>query len=181
MASRTAGTVGGLPGAAVISERGARLAAIPDRAVEHGEVFTRRWIVDLILDLVGYEPGRDLARLVAVEPAGGTGAFLGPMVARLSASCRRHGRSLSDASRAIDAYDLLTRNVEASRRLVEKVLIDDGWPTEEAVTAAETWVRRGDYLLTARRPCSVDVVVGNPPYIRLEDVPADRMAAYRAA
>jgi hypothetical protein len=149
--------------------------------VEHGEVFTRRWIVDLILDLVGYEAERDLAVLVAVEPACGTGAFLGPMVARLSASCRLHGRSLLDASGAIHAYDLLTRNVEASRRLVEKVLIDDGWPTEDAVTAAETWVRKGDYLLTGRRPGSVDVVVGNPPYIRLEDVPADRMAAYRAA
>jgi hypothetical protein len=110
--------------------------------VEHGEVFTRRWIVDLILDLVGYDAERDLAGLVAVEPACGTGAFLGPMVARLSASCRRHGRSLSDASGAIRAYDLLTRNVEASRRLVEKVLIDDSWPTEEAVAAAETWVRK---------------------------------------
>lgn len=42
-------------------------------------------------------------------------------------------------------------------------------------------MRKGDYLLTAWRPDSVDVVVGNPPYIRLEDVPTDRMAAYRAA
>jgi hypothetical protein len=149
--------------------------------VEHGEVFTRRWIVDLILDLVGYKAERDLAELVAVEPACGTGAFLGPMVTRLIASCRRHGRPLSDASHAIRAYDLLPRNVEASRRLVEKVLIDDDRSAEDAVAAAKTWVRKGDYLLARHRKGSVDVVVGNPPYIRLEDVPADRMAAYRAA
>ena len=168
-------------GTAAISERRARLTSIPDRAVEHGEVFTRQWIVELILDLVGYGAGRDLASLVAVEPACGTGAFLGPMVARLSRSCRQHGRSLSDASRAVRAFDLLPRNVEASRRLVEKVLIDDGWSAEDAVATAQSWVRKGDYLLTGHRKSSVDVVVGNPPYIRLEDVPTDRMAAYRAA
>jgi type I restriction-modification system DNA methylase subunit len=40
-------------------------------AGEHGEVFTRRWVVDLILDLVGYDERLDLARLTAVEPSCG--------------------------------------------------------------------------------------------------------------
>src|SRR5688500_12493949 len=53
----------------------------------HGEVFTRRWVVDLILDLVGYTADRDLADLRALEPACGHGAFLLPMVQRLVASC----------------------------------------------------------------------------------------------
>ncbi len=38
---------------------------------EFGEVFTRRWVVDLILDLVGYTDDRDLASLKALEPACG--------------------------------------------------------------------------------------------------------------
>lgn len=29
------------------------LPSVPEEVVEHGEVFTRRWVVDLILDLVG--------------------------------------------------------------------------------------------------------------------------------
>lgn len=40
-----------------------------EQAVEHGEVFTRRWVVELILDLVGHTVDRDLGALVAVEPA----------------------------------------------------------------------------------------------------------------
>jgi adenine-specific DNA-methyltransferase len=48
------------------------------KAVETGEVFTKRWIVDLILDLAGYTSDRDLATLTAVEPACGAGAFLVP-------------------------------------------------------------------------------------------------------
>jgi len=43
---------------------------------EHGEVLTRRWVVDLILDLAGYPMDRDLGSFVAVEPACGVGAFL---------------------------------------------------------------------------------------------------------
>lgn len=119
--------------------------------------------------------------MAAVEPACGTGAFLGPMVSRLSASCRRYGRSLSQASGAIRAQDLLSRNVEASRRLAEEILIQDGWSARQAATAADAWVHEGDYLLDACQIEGVDFVLGNPPYIRLEDVPASRMAAYRAA
>lgn len=34
--------------------------AAPDE-VEYGEVFTRRWVVDTILDLAGYTPDKDLS------------------------------------------------------------------------------------------------------------------------
>ena len=37
----------------------------PDPSGEIGEVFTRRWVVDLMLDLVGYSPDTDLATKVA--------------------------------------------------------------------------------------------------------------------
>ncbi|MEU6074802.1 Eco57I restriction-modification methylase domain-containing protein [Micromonospora sp. NPDC047074] len=160
---------------------GTALAPISADAVKHGEVFTRQWVVDLILDLAGYRSDLDLASMVVVEPACGTGAFLGPIVARLSTSCRQHGRSLSEARPAIRAFDLLARNVEASRLLVEKVLLDDGWPCDDASAAAAAWVRQGDYLLEHRDDEVADFVLGNPPYIRLEEVPSSRMAAYRAA
>lgn len=153
----------------------------PARAAEYGEVFTRAWVVEMILDLSGYTIDRDLSKLTIVEPACGAGAFLGPMVQRLSASCRRLGRTLHDAESAIRAFDLLPQNVEASRRVVEKILLDDGWPATDVYRVAERWVRRGDYLLIEHEPDSADFVVGNPPYIRLEDVPTKRMAAYRAA
>lgn len=70
----------------------------PIAELEYGEVFTRPWVVELILDLSGYTPERDLAQLVAVEPSCGSGALLGPMVRRLCESLRRHGRTL-DAAR----------------------------------------------------------------------------------
>lgn len=41
-----------------------------------GAVYTKGWMVDLILDLAGYAAGVANLRGRAVEPAGGTGAFL---------------------------------------------------------------------------------------------------------
>ncbi|WP_207933596.1 Eco57I restriction-modification methylase domain-containing protein [Actinomadura sp. GC306] len=150
-------------------------------AVRHGEVFTRRWVVELILDLVGYTADRDLAALRLVEPACGQGAFLGPIVQRLSQSCRAHRRPLSDAAESLRALDLLEGNVELSRALVRERLTADGWEEAQVDSVTRGWVHQGDYLLAAHRAAEADFVVGNPPYIRLEDVPDGRMAAYRSA
>ena len=40
-----------------------------DEAGQHGEVFTRRWVVELILDLTGYTADRDLGGMLAIEPS----------------------------------------------------------------------------------------------------------------
>jgi adenine-specific DNA-methyltransferase len=150
-------------------------------AVQHGEVFTRRWVVETILDMVGYTVDRDLADMVIVEPACGTGAFLGPMVERLGASCRAHGRSLLDAVHAIEAFDLLDRNVQVSHDLVARQLLAAGWEPADVEKVVQAWIEQGDYLLREPSAHSADFVVGNPPYIRLEDVPDARMKAYRSA
>ncbi|MFE2755353.1 Eco57I restriction-modification methylase domain-containing protein [Actinosynnema sp. NPDC059335] len=150
-------------------------------AVRHGEVFTRRWVVETMLDLVGYTSDRDLAETVIVEPACGGGAFLGPIAERLGASCRAHGRSLLDAVHAVEAFDLLDRNVQLSRELVTQQLLADGWEPAHVEKVVHAWIGQGDYLLHGYRSESADFVVGNPPYIRLEDVPDARMSAYRSA
>ncbi|HEX7662152.1 MAG TPA: N-6 DNA methylase [Pseudonocardiaceae bacterium] len=151
------------------------------QTVEHGEVFTRRWVVETILDLVGYTVDRDLADMVIVEPACGAGAFLGPMVERLSTACRAHGRSLLDAVDAIQAFDLIDRNVELSQDLVTGWLLADGWDPTHVAKVVHAWIAQGDYLLREPSIHQADFVVGNPPYVRLEDVSDARMSAYRLA
>ncbi|MEU9653321.1 Eco57I restriction-modification methylase domain-containing protein [Streptomyces sp. NPDC048110] len=157
------------------------LPVLPAEAVEHGEVFTRRWVVDLILDLLGYTADKDLCDVKLVEPACGSGAFLVAVATRISDSCRAHNRPITDALAAVRALDLLERNVRQSRAVIEKQLVDEGWQAEEAQRVAAAWVKEGDYLLQSDADHRADYVVGNPPYIRLEDVPDHRMAAYRSA
>jgi hypothetical protein len=154
---------------------------MPERAREHGEVFTRRWVVDLILDLVGYTADRDLTRMKAIEPACGAGAFLVPMIERLIDSARLHDRRLAEAHSAIVATDLIPGNAafsqDAARRAMTSALV----PSSLAAELAEAWVGVGDFLLDPPPDRSVDFVVGNPPYVRLEAVPRERSEAYRFA
>lgn len=69
-----------------------RLVKSRQRVTEHGEVFTPRWIVDDMLDLVKTETERIDSRFL--EPACGSGNFLVPVLDRkLAAVQGRHGRS----------------------------------------------------------------------------------------
>jgi hypothetical protein len=147
----------------------------------HGAVFTRPWIVELILDLAGYTADRPLWEMVAVEPACGEGAFLGPMAERLSAACKRGGLDIRDAPSAIQAFDLQPKNVEKSRQLLHEKLTTCGWGASPAKKFAEKVVRSGDFLLHDHGRLEADFVLGNPPYIRLEAIPSNRSDAYRRA
>lgn len=148
---------------------------------EHGEVFTRRWVVELILDLVGYRPERDLTRSTALEPSCGSGAFVVPMAKRLVRSARRHGRALDDIHGALIAVDLLPENVDRSRQAISDALASDKIPASQAEELARDWVGCDDFLLNPPAERSVDYAVGNPPYLRLEAVPRKRSEAYRRA
>lgn len=146
---------------------------------DYGEVFTRRWVVEMILDLVGYTTDRDLGSQVLVEPSCGTGAFLVPAAERLIESAVHHGRDVSGLRSAIRAFDLLEANAERARKAVASLLAKHGLDERSAEAMAGEWVTTGDFLLHTHDTGSVEYVVGNPPYIRLENVPRRTMDAYR--
>jgi adenine-specific DNA-methyltransferase len=150
-------------------------------AAVFGEVFTRRWVVDLILDLAGYTPDRPLHSLTIVEPSVGSGAFLGPILDRLLATMPRHWTELAACIRA---FDIQPANVASCRRLAEGRLTSAGCPPSIARELAETWVVEADFLLACgdtlfNERLAADVVVGNPPYIRIEDIEPGLLATYR--
>lgn len=157
----------------------------------HGEVFTRRWVVEVLLDLTGYTVDRDLGQVSLLEPSCGSGAFLGPVVERLIASAQCHGRDLASLGDAIRAYDLQAEHVEACRALCRGLLAAAGEADAVAADLAGCWVRHADFLLTGQlgevedhpeiEECPADVVIGNPPYIRYDDLAADTLALYRNA
>lgn len=161
---------------------GATVPAVAPRWVPGaglGEVFTRAWVAELVLDLVGYTPGTDLATKLAVEPACGTGAFFGPMVERLIESARRHGRDLSQCTGAVRAFDLQAANISSVKVLAARLLRSAGVGAARAEQVAGMWVHQRDFLLEPTGDLAADFVIGNPPYVRLEDLPRERSGAYR--
>jgi hypothetical protein len=145
-----------------------------------GVVYTKRWVVELLLDLAGYRSEANLVDAVAVEPAAGDGAFLGPMIERLAESCERLKRPLSDCKDALIAYELDDASAERARSLAADILMKHGLKRPAAERLAGAWVRTGDYLFDATT-VEADFVIGNPPYVRLEDIPEEIASYYRDA
>lgn len=148
---------------------------------KNGSVYTKPWVVDLILDLAGYNAETNLVDTLTVEPAAGDGAFVVPMLKRLLASCRRQRRPLQHLASSLLIYELDQTSAERARHAVAALLVQQGIAEHEASRIAAGWIQTGDYLLDAPSLPPADFVIGNPPYIRLEDMNDYVAAAYRAA
>ncbi len=147
---------------------------------EAGVVYTKPWLVELVLDLAGYLPERRLAELVALEPSAGDGAFLSAMVRRLVESCRRHEIPLADATDAIQAFEIDPVAAEQAVEVVRSTLVSLSVPSATAAKLALAWIKTGDFLEASLCFPIADFVIGNPPYIRLEEIPASKAAFYRS-
>jgi len=154
---------------------------LPITAIEpKGVVYTKRWVVELLLDLSGYSPDKNLVDSLAIEPAAGDGAFLGPMIERLVKSCQKLGRSLSECQNSLLAYELDEKSAARARAVVQELLKDHGAKSPLAKRLADAWVVNGDYLLDVDTR-QADFIIGNPPYVRLEDIPEETASVYRSA
>ncbi len=143
-----------------------------------GVVYTRVWVVDLILDLVGYTSDVDLTAGRIVEPACGDGAFLTRIAERLCKSAGAQGKLAADQLKElVCAFDTDSLAVAKSRAAVKDILISYGFASGSAESVAASWVHEGDFLL-----CDVPQarwVVGNPPYIRASKINRDDRAIYK--
>ena len=145
-----------------------------------GAVYTKPWIVNLILDLAGYKSDADLVSSIAIEPSAGEGAFLVAMALRLMESARLKGRSPLDCGNSLIAYELEETTARVARNAVVKALTSSGISDLHAETLVAQWIRIGDYLLEVASLPSATFVIGNPPYIRLEDMLDERADLYRS-
>jgi hypothetical protein len=150
------------------------------RVEPKGVVYTKRWVVELLLDLSGYCSDKNLVDALAIEPAAGDGAFLGPMVERLVESCRNLGRSLSECQHSLIAYELDEESAARARAVAQSILMTRGVRRPLAKRLAEAWVLNRDYLFDADSR-QADFIIGNPPYVRLEDIPEETASVYRNA
>jgi len=148
---------------------------------ERGAVFTRPEVVDFILDLTGYLASNKLHERTLLEPSFGAGDFLLPAIKRLLQARDKalaSGQDAVDLSACIRAVELHRETFDQVREKVLKMLCHAGFAPADALELADTWLIHGDFLL-AQLPNSFDFVVGNPPYVRQELIPAVLLREYR--
>lgn len=144
----------------------------------HGAVYTRPEVVEFILDLIGYTQDKPLHRARLLEPSFGAGDFLKPVIRRLLSSWRQHGGDLSDLQQALVAFELHRDTFDSTCAAINAGLVGYGFDVAEAVRLTGAWLRQGDFLL-AEAGGQFDYVVGNPPYVRQELIPAPLLREYR--
>ncbi len=146
-----------------------------------GAIFTRREVVDFILDLSGYTPEQPLHERRFLEPSFGGGDFLLPAISRLLASWKssgQHGPAVDVLGDAVQAVELHRDTFETTRQAVRSLLVEEGIQSNDANELVTRWLHQGDFLL-AHFVGHFDYVVGNPPYVRQELIPAPLLAEYR--
>jgi hypothetical protein len=149
---------------------------------ERGAVFTRREVVEFILDLAGYTVDKPLHEKRLLEPSFGHGDFLLVAVERLLAATRAHAPrtvpSVDGLRDCIRAVELHTDSFQETRDRVAACLVDHGMAGWEAEVLLDNWLIQGDFLLEPL-PFTFTHAVGNPPYVRQERVPEPLLAEYR--
>jgi adenine-specific DNA-methyltransferase len=135
-----------------------------------GQVFTPKWIIDEILDLVGYT-NDDILDKYILEPSSGDGAFLLEIVNRyinicLSKKLNEHEivKRLEKYIYAIEIDEIeYSKSIKNLNQLVEeKILISEG----------VNWNIYNQNTLDVYKNYALyfDFIVGNPPYIRIHNL-----------
>ena len=146
-----------------------------------GAIFTRSEVVDFVLDLAGYTEDQPLHEKRLLEPSFGGGDFLLPIIERLLSAwraARPNGSALEDLADAIRAVELHHDTFRGTQAAVVALLKRQGIGANAATSLAGRWLSQGDFLL-APLEGQFDFVVGNPPYVRQELIPAPLLAEYR--
>ncbi len=160
-------------------------AALPSLADQgetgRGAVFTRPEVVASLLDLAGYTVDQPLHTWRVLEPSFGAGDFLlaavGRLLAAFTAAGHRPGAALQ-LREAVRAVEVHPASFTGTRAALHQHLFAWGASSRDADLLCDSWLLQDDFLL-APLAGPFDVVVGNPPYVRQERIPAPLLAAYR--
>lgn len=137
----------------------------------HGLVLTKPLVIDLMLDRIGYDPSFDLSNKLVIEPAAGDGAFAVCIIDRLYESSKNFSFSFQKALLNIRLYEIDEKMSELLTDRIKSQL------DKLSAYLPETMIQTADFLLADITPC--DIVIGNPPYVRNENIPEIEKSQYK--
>lgn len=152
-----------------------------DQKKRSGSYYTKPEIVSLILDILGYTSEKPLFEYSLLEPATGEGAFLVQVVERLIESYKRYhvvntlfsnqDYSFHLLRNAICSIEVDSLKYEKLRKNIFETLNKYNIPQTLITRLLDQWLISTDFLRWNKPVVQTfDFVVGNPPYIRIENL-----------
>lgn len=141
----------------------ARTAAI-DILHSVTSLYTAGPVVERILDRLNWKPSDGCL----ADVSAGDGIFLGAALNRLLASSKPTD---DEIVARLQGYEIHTSAAAQARGRIEAILVTNGRSTIAARSVAERIVHNRDFLTDGPEAPSFSWIVGNPPFIRLLNVP----------
>ncbi len=134
-----------------------------------GQVFTPKWIVNEILDLIDYQGSKILDKYI-LEPASGDGAFLNEIVKRYIESCKNNHLQNNAIKERLEKYIFA---VELDETEYKKSIANLNYIVLQfGINEQVNWKIFNENTLDFYKNYIgfFDYVVGNPPYIRIHNL-----------
>lgn len=134
-----------------------------------GQVFTPKWIVNEILDLIDYQGSKILDKYI-LEPSSGDGAFLNEIVKRYIESCKNNHLQNNAIKERLEKYIFA---VELDETEYKKSIANLNYLVLQfGINEQVNWKIFNENTLDFYKNYIgfFDYVVGNPPYIRIHNL-----------
>src|SRR5690625_87891 len=155
-----------------------------------GQYYTKLEVVNAMVDMIEYRTDVKLYTKKILEPSAGDGAFLFVVISRLIESVRsalnfdeliEHDEVLigllKDCIRAIEVDTEVYNKLKVE---TVELLLSEGLNIVAANELAQSWIVNEDFLSwNVNTQEKFDYVIGNPPYIRVENMDSKTLAIYR--
>lgn len=145
---------------------------------EKGQIYTRPKVINFMLECIGLSDSDTLLSSRILEPSCGEGEFVVLIAERLISSCNPRP-SVDQLLGRVLAIDLVGASIDVAKSKVFVLLTGSGYSEEDAKLVLEDWFTTGDFLLTDLE-ANFTHVIGNPPYVRVENIPKNLLSEYRS-
>lgn len=132
-----------------------------------GQVFTDKWLVNLILDFSGYTDNHILDKKI-IEPSCGDGAFLLEIVKRYIDSALSKNWSIQQIKEGLENHIYA---IEIDKKYYKEAILKLNKLLEKYQITGVKWnILNEDALKIHQYNGQMDFVIGNPPYVRVHNL-----------
>lgn len=147
---------------------------------EKGEVFTKPEIVKLMLETSGITREILNPNTRILEPSCGQGEFVNAIARALCeklANAKFESVDVEQFQNLIRAFDISANSLNIAKLKTEEILRTI-FSHEESALLVKKWYQNADFLV-AEPEFEFTHAIGNPPYVRIENIPSYLLNKYR--
>ena len=138
---------------------------------QEGQYMSPNWLVELVLDDIKYT-GKNVLTKKIIEPSFGDGAFLINITERIILECLKHEKHEKEIITLLKQNVFgIEKDIILYNQAISKLNVLLQQYNINPINWKENLIHGDTLLLYQNYKGKMDLVVGNPPYIRIHNIP----------